>query len=376
VIEARYFPANGAAKAVSARVSMSDTEQALLIHLDDGFEPMRVKVAEINLSERFSRAVRSIYLPDGAMLEVDDGAAVSQMLGATAKRDSWITRWQHSWRTVAFSFATSVALGALGYLFGLPVLADYLSHRVPTSWTAKLDEAVLSQFKRMSGFQDSKIPEADQARLRARFEAIVASAATQQFTNARGTVPQTKVYFYSAGNVPNAFALPGGTIVFFDGLIKLAPDDDAIVGVFAHEYGHVIHRHGLRNLLRSAVVSAVAAWYFGDFTTLANAAILTSQLSYSREFEREADDAALQIMRANGLNTKSLAALFKKMRDHDDHDHGDIAKENDPTKAKEAAKEGGGAKKNERSRFSVPEFLSTHPDIDSRIERFENEATK
>jgi Zn-dependent protease with chaperone function len=369
MIEARYFPASGAAKAVPARVSVSMVEQALLVHLENEFVPLRIGLAEINVSERFSRATRSIYLPDGAMLEIDDSAALSNMLDTTAKRDSWVTRWQHSWRTVAFSFLASVVLAVLGYRYGLPVVADHLAHRVPVSWTEALDRAVLAQFTR-TGLSESKLPEADRERLRKRFEAIVASASTQEFADARGEVPKPKVYFYRSGEVPNAFALPGGSIVFLDGLVQIAPDDDALVGVFAHEYGHVIHRHGLRNLLRTAVVSAIAAWYFGDFTTLANAAILISELSYSREFENEADDAAIQIMRSNGLNTKSLAMLFRKMRDHDDHDHGETSKPN------EVAKEGDRAKEKPRSRFSVPEFLSTHPEIDSRIERFEREATK
>jgi Zn-dependent protease with chaperone function len=373
VIDARYFPASGAAKAVPARVSMSAAEQTLLVRLENELAPLRINLGEVNVSERFSRATRSIYLPDGAMLEIDDGEALSEMLGATEKRDSWITRWQHNWRTVAFSFVASVGLAVLGYVYGLPVVADHLAHRVPVSWTQALDRAVLAQFKR-TGLSESKLPEADRERLEKRFEAIVASATTQQFADARGEIPKPKVYFYRSGNTPNAFALPGGSIVFLDGLVKVAPDDDAIVGVFAHEYGHVIHRHGLRNLLRSAVVSAVAAWYFGDFTTLANAAILISQLSYSRDFEREADDAAIQIMRSNGLNTKSLASLFRKMRDHDGHDHD--SESNVKEAAKEAKKEGESAKEKARTRFSVPEFLSTHPDIESRIERFEREAAK
>jgi Zn-dependent protease with chaperone function len=363
VIEARYFPASGAAKAVPAKLSFSPAEQVLLVHLESEFQPLRINVADINLSERFTRATRNIYLPDGAMLELDDAAALSEMLGGSIKRDNWVTRWQHSWRKVAFSFVASVVLLGLAYVYGLPVAADRLAHRVPVSWTEALDKAVLVQFKKMLGFEASKLPEADQERLRKRFDEIVASAATQKFANARGETPKPTVYFYRAGDIPNAFALPGGSIVFFDGLVKLAPDDDAVVGVFAHEYGHVIHRHGLRNLLRSAVISAVAAWYFGDFTTLANAAILVSELSYSRDHEREADDAAIQIMRANGLTTKSLADLFRKMRDYEKKDQKPTA---DSSKGDRKAD---GEKK--KSRLSVPEFLSTHPDIDARIERLE-----
>lgn len=381
MIDARYFPASGAAKAAAATISVSSGDQMLHIDFREEFASLQLPLADIKVSERFSRATRSVYLPDGAMLEVDDGAALSALLGPTAQGDSWVTRWQRSWKTVAFSLMASIVFALLGYRYGLPVLADHLAHRVPASWTEALDTAVLAQFKRMSGFEPSALPAEQQARLRARFDAVVASAATQQFATARGNVPKPTVHFYTAGNTPNAFALPGGSIVFFDGLVKLAADDDAIVGVFAHEYGHVIHRHGLRNLLRTAVISVVAAWYFGDFTTLANAAILVSQLSYSRDFENEADDAAIAIMRANGLNTKSLAALFKAMRDHGnsdrhDHPHGETTTASEPAKEGDRANEGDPAKEKKRFRVTVPEFLSTHPDIDLRIERFEKEGIK
>jgi Zn-dependent protease with chaperone function len=151
------------------------------------------------------------------------------------------------------------------------------------------------------------------------------------------------------------------------------------VGVFAHEFGHVQHRHGLRTLLRTAAVSAVAAWYFGDFTSLANAAVIVSQLSYSREFETQADDTAVELMRANRLNTKSLAELFRRMRDRGEmHDHGDDAKSDAPEATSSQAK--GERESTPRAPakrvgpFSVPEFLSTHPDIEQRIERFDKAA--
>ncbi|MGL4234113.1 MAG: M48 family metallopeptidase, partial [Casimicrobium sp.] len=164
--------------------------------------------------------------------------------------------------------------------------------------------------------------------------------------------------------------------VFFDELIKLAPDDDAVVGVFAHELGHVEYRHGMQNLFRSAALAAVATWYFGDFTTLANAAVVVTQLKYSRDFEEEADRRAIELMRINNINPKSVAALFRKLRDHD-HDHDDDEKDKEKDK-KDVAVSGDkpreSATKKSSKLPSIPEFLSTHPDIDKRIENFEKAA--
>ena len=91
-----------------------------------------------------------------------------------------------------------------------------------------------------------------------------------------------------------------------------------------------------------------------------------SQLSYSRDFETEADDEAIAGMRANSVDPRSIAELFRRMRDRGPFDD-DEPKKNPPaiptqsrrTKRSEAAR---------CSRFPVPEH---HPDIERRIERFE-----
>lgn len=328
----------------------------------------RLDVSEIRASERFSRATRTVQLTDGAVLEIDDGAQLSRVLAAAGRPDAIVTRWQHSWRMVVVSLALSVAAAVAGYIWLLPVVADHLAARVPSSWAQALDSVVLGQMERLDSLQATDLTAEQQQRLRARFDAVVAS---------KPDAPPVTVHFLKMGGMPNAFALPGGSIVFLDGIVKMAPDDDALVGVFAHELGHVQHRHGLRTLLRTAAVSAVAAWYFGDFTSLANAAVIASQLSYSRDFETQADDTAIDLMRANRLNTASLAELFRRMRDRGMHDHTanrepdstkDVPeKEASPPKAEAAAK----PSEKQAGRFSIPEFLSTHPDIERRIERFE-----
>jgi Zn-dependent protease with chaperone function len=361
-VAARLYPANGRASAVAATLQAGDQRGVLRMYVADEAAPRVLQVALLHVSERFNRAVRVVQLADGSVLEIDDGAQLSRVLAAAGKPDAMVTRWQHSWRMVVVSLCLSIAAAVAGYVWGLPVLADVMASKVPTAWTAALDRVVIAQLKQIDSLQDSELPQADQQRLRARFDAVIASLP------ASDAPPKVSVQFFKMGNMPNAFALPGGSIVFFDGLVKTAPNDDALVGVFAHEFGHVQHRHGLRNLLRTAALSGIAAWYFGDLTVLASAAVVVSQLSYSRDFETQADDVALKLMRTNHLDTKALAELFRRMRDKGAaHDHeGDTTKPATKPSTEPAAKP--------TKAFSFPEFLNTHPDIDRRIERFEKAA--
>ena len=379
-VTARFYPATGAASAVEAMLRPAASRGCLLLAVATEPAPRQLSIKDMVASERFSRATRTVQLPDGAVLEVDDGAALSRLLTVAGQPDALVTRWQHSGRMVVAALVLSVVTITAAYVWALPVVADFAARRIPASWTEALDNVVIGQLKWQESLKPSELSSERQQELRAKFEAVVASTVTVTATSTPTSTspPKVSIYFYRIGTMPNAFALPGGSIVFLDGIVKLAPDDDALGGVFAHELGHVLHRHGLRTLLRTAVVSAVAAWYFGDLTSLAGAAILVSQLSYSRQFETEADDTAIALMQANRLSTQSLAELFRRMRDHVDMSGmfgGDKKplKEGDKDVAAEANK-GERADKAGREKSgnaSIPEFLSTHPDIDLRIERFE-----
>lgn len=367
-VKARYYPATGQAVAQDATLAPGLGRGVVLLTVAGDVSARRVSVNDLNISEHFSRATRNMQLPDGAVLEVDDGPALSRLLTAAGKPDAVVTRWQHSWRAVVISLVLSIAAAVIGYVWVLPVAADHMAARVPKSWANALDSIVIEQLKRQDSMKASALSESRQNQLRERFLASVAAV--------DGGKPDVRIYFYRMGKMPNAFALPGGTVVFLDGIVDIAPSDDALVGVFAHEYGHIKHRHGLRTLLRTAAVSAVAAWYFGDFTSLSNAAILVSQLSYSRDFETQADDTAIGLMRANGLDTRSLAELFRRMRDRADVLERGEDKAADTTGKAESTK---GAEANRDAKeklgaLSIPEFLSTHPDIERRIERFEKAA--
>jgi Zn-dependent protease with chaperone function len=299
-------------------------------------------------SERFEHAPRRIDLPDGGLIESDDHAGLDALLAELGHGEGWVTRWQRSLRRALGALVASVIALALGYIYLLPPIAAWAAGRVPVNWLAALDEAVLRQIDGLAELKPSALPDERQGALRQRMVAIAANV-----PSARHERPPLRIEFRRLGSTPNAFALPGGTVVFLDGIIERAPSEDGVIGVFLHELGHVDHRHGLQNLIRSGVLTAIAAWYFGDFTLLANAASLLAELKYSRDFEREADAASIAAMRANGIDPRELAALFRAL----------IAAD---SPAREDTSQG-----RRRLALDVPSLLSTHPDTRERIEMLE-----
>ena len=114
---------------------------------------------------------------------------------------------------------------------------------------------------------------------------------------------------------PNAFALPGGYIVLFDGLLDFAKTPEEVAGVLAHEMGHVIHRHGTQAMLRQMGLAVIFDFLMGGGGSIgAELGSMVLALSYSREAELQADGTGIEVLREAGLRPIGLAAFFKRLQ--------------------------------------------------------------
>jgi predicted Zn-dependent protease len=166
----------------------------------------------------------------------------------------------------------AVVIGA--YLFGVPLLAGRLVGLVPTEWEARLGDTVASQMeaqlRKDSGFVvcDAN-PDS------------VANRAIMSFANAAmegSGSPFAPTVTIIKTDIPNAFALPGGRTYYFSALLDETENQDEFAGVLAHELGHVVHRHGMEQLIASAGTGALIGFVLGDMTGASVAAGLGSTL--------------------------------------------------------------------------------------------------
>jgi len=124
----------------------------------------------------------------------------------------------------------------------------------------------------------------------------------------------------------NAFAVPGGYIYFFAGLLSQVKSEDELAGVMAHEIGHVEGNHFIRgqkkmDVTNVAVIAATilaAALGGGESAaavgTLAQATQISASLHYSREFEREADRTSIRLTQKAGFAPEGILSLFDTFR--------------------------------------------------------------
>ena len=259
---------------------------------------------QLRVAAASRHAVRKITFPDGAYLEVRDRAGLAQLLQETGHRDSWVVRWQQSWRQALVAAGASVLTLVLGYQYLLPLAAGWAAQAMPARLEQQLGAGVLDLLDR-GMFLPSQLPQTRQQALVAAFRRLQPPE--------RGGV-DWRIVFRRSRVGPNAFALPSGEIVLTDEMVSLLQDDQAVLGVLAHELGHLQRRHMMRRMLQGAVVGAGAALLFGDASTLLSTLpAVVLDMKYSRDAEREADDYAVAMLQHNGIELAHLVRVFERL---------------------------------------------------------------
>jgi predicted Zn-dependent protease len=135
------------------------------------------------------------------------------------------------------------------------------------------------------------------------------------------------------GEEVNAFALPGGFFFVYSGLILKADTEAELAGVMAHEIAHVAARHGTRQATRGQVAQLatiplifMGGWAGYGIRQAASVLVPVGFLSFSRQFESEADMLGLQYMYKTGYDPEAFVDFFEKIQSMEKKKPGTMAK--------------------------------------------------
>lgn len=207
------------------------------------------------------------------------------------------------------------AVAAVAFQIGvlIPLMADQLANIIPPRAERALGEATFEQIRSALGNEAlGPLSVCERAAGRAALDDMAAT-----FAPALPDGTEVSVFVLNHPMI-NAFALPGGNVVFFRGLIDAAETPEEVAAVFAHELGHVVSRDPTRHALRSAGSIGVLGLLFGDFAGGAVVLFLTERLidaSYTQAAEAAADDFAHGVLEAAGVSPAALGDMFERLRD-------------------------------------------------------------
>jgi len=126
---------------------------------------------------------------------------------------------------------------------------------------------------------------------------------------------------------PAAFAAPGGYIYVHTGLLKMLDTQSQLAGVLAHEIGHIVARHGVKQLQEGLGSDALNSLVLGGVSkestlVVVNAGIAAVLAGYSRDMESEADSYGAMYMARAGFNPEGMAQAMDKVAKSSDGGEG------------------------------------------------------
>jgi predicted Zn-dependent protease len=213
-------------------------------------------------------------------------------------------------RTWISGLLAAVALLFLGMIAGGDMVADAAVNVTPYAHEREITQRS-DQFRRMTA---NSLPALHPLtkRITAIGERLVQAIP--------GGTPYRYRFHVMPGSLVNAFALPGGEVFIYEGLIDLAGSEDAIAAALAHEIQHVEQRHGLRSVYRGLGRMTMFSMMLGIFGDDAPGLLSrVSVLKHSRALESEADILGLKLLHAAGIPKEGMVRLLNALASHD-HD--------------------------------------------------------
>lgn len=191
-----------------------------------------------------------------------------------------------------------IALCAAAYFWLLPYVSERMAMALPPETDAQLGDPMFEGMK-----ADLVIDDAG-------------SATLQAFADRLMIAPTYKLRLHLVkDDQVNAFAMPGGHIVVYTGILDKMKEPGELAALLAHEGTHVEKRHSTRGIARDLSGSLFLSLLLGDLggvtAVLAQKGDELKGLSYSRDLETEADTIGIRRMHANGMDPHGMVKLLE-----------------------------------------------------------------
>ena len=263
-----------------------------------------------SISFSLKNNTRLMYLHDRSIIEYSEDESINAYI--ERNNPTW---YSNDLKPLKFkllvilptAFILSISL-YLSYSLLLPSISKKIVSHISLDYAQEVGDDALKSLDETT-FQPSELLIEKQIEIKEYFN-------KRSFT--KGAEVEYSVVFRSSDTLgANAFALPNGDIILLDELIQLAGNNDEIISVFAHEAGHIYHKHAFQQLVQTSILTIGLVLITGDITSVAMLAglvpIFLIQQSYSRKAEAEADEFAIKFLKINNIDPNNFARILTKI---------------------------------------------------------------
>jgi len=266
----------------------------------------------ISFSYDEKKDIHILYLHNGEILECPNNYEIQNFILKNKEHEKFDTLKIFGFKIgfILPSIALILVIIYASYNFFLPTISKNIAMDISKEKAYSIGDGTLEELDK-TYFQKSVLSQKRQNYLRKYFQ--------DKIKNIK-SLPEINIIFRSSKKFgANAFALPNGTIILLDDLVKLANNKEEIFSIVAHEIGHIYHRHALRRIIQDSVLVVGLVFLTGDITSLATVAglmpVALLQQHYSREFELESDKYACKLLKENNIDPKIFISMLKKIID-------------------------------------------------------------
>ncbi|SFF10181.1 Peptidase family M48 [Chitinophaga sp. CF118] len=328
-----YYYNHQVAKAIPVTIQLFTESLQLELTREEGMPSRKLQwlFTEIDVQVVDRNFLRMTYTGTGTeagTLEVNDPVFVKMFLEKhKPSRSTGIQQLvlRGGLKVSLIGLALMIGLLLAGHFFILPWCADKVVDQLPLSFDKKLGQTARNSV--------NETVDSARSRLLTDFAAQMKWETTDSLTFS--VVPS---------NVENAYALPGGYVVVYTGLLEKLHTKEQLAALLAHEVAHVTCRHSVRKLCRdmssTLLVTLVFSNSSGATSALYSNANSLYSLTYSRQYEQQADLYGMQTLRRNHIDQHGMLQLLQELKKLD-------------------------------NKLKIPEFISTHPLTNNRIQYVE-----
>jgi len=263
-----------------------------------------VALDDIEIDSRLGDTPRVLEFPNGVRCKSKENDKIDQILLDFNIKKSKTHKIESSWGLSLGAVLITIIFVVFMLTSGANYTANFIASILPQNTLDKVSKMTLDKLE--DGYlYPTTLSEANRTILQKHFDKLTKGE------------KRYVLHFRSSNRIgPNAFALPSGDIVLTDQLVALSKDKEFrdILGVLAHEKGHVVNKHSLRMAIKTALSGVIIGYMTGDISILATGipTVLINS-SYSREFEKEADAHAVKELKKMNISTIYIANLFESL---------------------------------------------------------------